>query len=300
MYACAVTRDGRTLPNISKQESRPYASYAAGDVTKYDTIRRMLQRVSPAGVIWAATSSGVKKGGGDPVDVDYKGAHNTAKACIACDVPKLAFISAGCVTRPNSLGSIVVNKMAKLSYGDRCGWVDAKVAGEYAVRDLYNQAAVKKKKLAYVIVRPAAALSNKPPVGVNDLIVMRGDLYSSATSISRTNVAQTVVAALLKGRATDFTTFEVCPANRLYKNDDGNLFDLLCLPTQNQKRTAGDLPPELVHRDAHSYEELLDGLVTDQDLLKRYRSLVSDYRGGEGVPPVEEDVTTSSMEKMSS
>lgn len=282
-YVRAVVRRRRTLDNLSKA-SEPYISYSVGDVTCYDSILSIL-KLGAAGVIWAATSSGVKQGGGDAVDVDYKGAYFTAKACLACNVPKLAFISAGCVTRPDSLGSKAVNMVAKLSYGDH-PWVDAKMAGEAAVRDLYSAKNKKKNKAAYVIIRPAAALSNKPPIRVEDLLVMQGDVYSSAESVSRTNIAHTVVRALLKGKATDYVTFEVCPAVRLYKNDEGNVLDLFGLYTTKQT-TMPDLPQRLVHMNTASYGDLLEGLVTDEDMLKQYGSIVSDYRG-ERVPPVED------------
>jgi hypothetical protein len=219
------------------------------------------------------------------MEVDYKGAHYTAKACLACNVAKLAFISAGCVTRPNSLGSRAVNMVAKLSYGEY-PWIDAKVAGEAAVRDMYNETRNNKKNVAYVIVRPAAALSNKPPIPVGELLVMQGDIFSSAESISRTNIAHIVISALLKGKPTDFATFEVCPAVRLYKNDEGNLLDLVGLPTMKQT-TVPDLPKTLTHRNAVSYGQLLDGLVTDEDMPKQFGSIVNDYRG-EGIPSVKD------------
>ena len=284
-YVRAVTRTENNN-NKNKLDNNRYISYVVGDVRSQESVHSIIQQ-GAAGVVWAVTSSGVKKGGGDALEVDYKGAYYTAKACLDCNVPKLAFISAACVTRPDALGSKVVNKMTQWTYGE-VPWTDAKLAGEVAVRDLYKDREKKRKKgnLAYVIIRPAAALSNKPPIPVNKLVVMQGDVYSSAQSISRTNVANIVVSALEKGRATDFVTFEVAPAVRLYKNDEGNILDLMCLPTSNQK-TDLDLPKALVHRNGSSYEELLDGLVTDEDMAKDYGSILNDYRG-EGAPSVKE------------
>lgn len=305
-YVRAVVRSGPTKRTTSptfldeaypERVSSSYVSYAVGDVTSFDSIWNVIQPEqgkAPAGVIWAVTSSGVKQGGGDVLEVDYRGAYNTAKACLACHVPpKLAFISAGCVTRPSSLGSRAVNAMAKLAFGD-FPWVDAKMAGEAAVRDLYKQEGWNKRdetnaKPSYVIIRPTATLSNKPPIPVDELLVMQGDVYSSAEFLSRTNVANTVVSSLLKGTATDFTTLEVCPALRLYKNEEGNVFDLLGLPTWKQT-TSPDLPKQLVHRNARSYEDLLDGLVTDEDMLKQYASIVNDYHV-ENLPVAEEFVS---------
>jgi len=171
------------------------------------------------------------------------------------------------------------------------------MAGETAVRDLYNQEARKsitsdeeknKEYLlpSYVIIRPAAALSCKKPVDVGDLLVQQGDMYSSAESISRMNVAELAVAALQSGRETDFCTLEVSPASRLYKNDDGNFLDLLCLPTKNQKQAPEelDLPKELVHAHCESYSDLLKGLLTDEEMVRSYGSIVSSYRGDESLP----------------
>ena len=274
-YVCAVTRNGRTLDNIPKT-SEPYVSYAVGDVTSFDSVLSVLEP-GAAGVVWAATSSGVKKGGGDAFEVDSKGAYFTAKACLACNVPKLAFLSAGCVTHPNALGAKAVNTMTQWTYG-KLPWTDAKLAGEAAVRQLYRNRTRNKTNLAYVIIRPAASLSNKTPIPVDDLLVMQGDVYSSAQTISRTNVAHVVVGALMKGKATDSVTFEVAPARALYKYDEGNVLDLLNLPTKKQT-TIPDLPKALVHRNALSYDDLLDGLVTDEEMIKQYGSIISDYRG---------------------
>ena len=281
----AVTRTEKVLDNITPSESK-YVSYAVGDVRNYNAILEVLKR-GAAGVIWAATSSGVKKGGGDAADVDYKGAYHVAKACLECKVPKLAFLSAACVTHPNAPGSKAVNFLTKFTYGDT-PWIDAKIAGEEAVREQYKNS--KKKNAAYVIVRGAAPLVNKPPVPVQDVMVLQGDLYSSGESISRVNVARMVVAALLKGKATDFTTFEVCPATRLYKNDEANFLDLAGLPSLHQTDRP-DLPKELVHKNADSYEELLDGLLTDKQ-MEKYKTIVTGYRG-QGVPPIKEDTIRS-------
>jgi hypothetical protein len=176
-----------------------------------------------------------------------------------------------------------VNGLTQWTYGD-LPWTEAKLAGETAVRDLYKS---KAKGQEYVVVRPAAALVNKPPIPVDHLVVMQGDVYSSAQHISRNNVANVVVSALLNGHATDSCTFEVAPAFRLYKNDQGNFFDLLCLPTKNQSNNHLDLPQALVHRNAASYDELLDGLVTDDEMKRDYGFVLHDGRKREDVPSLE-------------
>eukprot|EP01083_Nonionella_stella_P024141 66747_1 len=253
-----------------------YVSYVEGvDVTNYDQVLKALHEGSPAGAVWAVTA----KPGSSALDVDCKGAYHTAKACLACNVPKLAFLSAGAVTRPNSLGSKAVNFLTQWSYGD-CPYMDAKMAGEEAVRDLYRSP-LNNNDLSYVIIRGAAALVDKSPIPVDNLLVMQGDVYSSAESISRANIAEMVVSALSKGKATDCVTFEVAPNVKLYKNDQGNVLDLLGLPSMEQT-TEPDLPKELAHK-AMTYSDLLDGLVNDEDLEQKYRSIISDYRG-QGFP----------------
>ncbi len=72
LYTRAITRSGRkTLEDDSN-----YVSYASGDVTSYEAIKKAVEGSS--GVIFAASASGKKKGG-DPEHVDYLGLYNTAK-----------------------------------------------------------------------------------------------------------------------------------------------------------------------------------------------------------------------------
>ena len=276
----AVTRtEGSPLPNITPTEA-PYVSYTTADVRDYESIREVLKQ-GAAGVIWAVTSSGTKKGGGDAASVDAQGAHNVAKACLDCKVPKLAFLSAACVTHPTAPGSKMVNFLTQFTYGDT-PWTDAKLAGEQAVRDLYHQQQQhtknKKKQSAYVIVRGAAPLVNKRTVPVQDLMILQGDLYSSGESIARGNVARAVTAALFSPY-TDNCTLEICPAQRLYKNEEANALDLLGLPCPHQTQHPEDLPPELVHAHADSYAQLLQGpFATDKELETDYSDIVTGYR----------------------
>ena len=72
LYTRAITRSGRQTVN----EQSDFVSYASGDVTSYETIKKAVQGSS--GVIFAASASGKKKGG-DPEHVDYLGLYNTAK-----------------------------------------------------------------------------------------------------------------------------------------------------------------------------------------------------------------------------
>jgi hypothetical protein len=112
LYCKAVTRSGRqVLPTDSS-----FVTYGAGDVTNYESVAAAVKGAS--GVIFAASASGAKKGG-DPAHVDYLGVYNTAKACLASNVPKLAVISAGTVSRPDSAGFKATNFFVKYVYGDR-------------------------------------------------------------------------------------------------------------------------------------------------------------------------------------
>ena len=265
----AVSRTGRPLTNIVDDQQKDYITYAKADVTNSKSIEKAITP-GAAAVIWAATSPM----GGSAFEVDYKGAYYTAKACVANEIPKLVFLSAGCVTRPKSLGFRAVNFVTQWAYGEY-PFMDSKMAGEDAVRDLYSG----QKKSAYVIVRGAAALSDKPPIPASKLVVMQGDMYTSAASISRTNVAQMVVSALLSGKATDFCTFEVAPAVQLYQNDEANILDILGLPSWTQTMDP-DLPEQLFHRNTRlgQYEDLLQGLLTDEEMRREYgSSILSNY-----------------------
>lgn len=259
LYTKALTRSGRdVLGSPSK-----FVSYSPGDVTSFDSIKDAIKGAS--GVIFAASASGKKKGG-DPAHVDYLGVYNTAKACLDCEVPKLVVISAAAVTRPESAGFKATNFFVKYVYGDNI--MGYKIAGEAIMRDLY--AASPNKSLAYSVVRPGG-LSDKPSKGSSVVHVSQGDVLVS--EVSREDVALVSVAALLKGKATDFTTIELNQLEGLGKAQ-GNL---------------PDAPPQLIHDGAPTFDALLDGLLTDEELKKSYPSLVSDFRG-EGIESIEKIV----------
>jgi NAD(P)H-binding len=147
--------------------------------------------------------------------------------------------------------------------------MDFKIAGESIVRDLY--AARGGPGLAYSIVRPGG-LNDKPSVGSSMVHVSQGDVYSS--EIPREDVALVTVATLLKGQGTDFTTFELNQVEGLGK----------------AMKTLPDLPSELVHAGAKSFDGLLDGLLTDKSIKQKYPEIISGFRG-EGVPPIDKLLT---------
>ncbi len=256
LYVCATTRSGRRV--IDNGSS--YVSYAPADVTKYESVSNALKGAS--GCIFAASASG-KNAGGEPPAVEYLGAYNTGKACLANNVAKLVLISSTAVTRPNSLGFKATNFSVKFSIGDRV--MDAKIAGEAAIRDLYADS----NGPAYCIVRPGGLQNREESAGSANVHVSQGDVYAS--EIGRIDVAETCVAALLKGKATDFTTLEVNLVEGLIKCQRG-------LP---------DLPKELIHAGAPSFDSLLDGLLTDAEMEERYPELLNPDFRGDGLPSLE-------------
>eukprot|EP00980_Cylindrotheca_fusiformis_P008145 scaffold1727_cov133-Cylindrotheca_fusiformis.AAC.48 len=249
LFVRAATRDGRQVLDVES----PYVTYSVCDVTNIQSLNEAVAGAS--GVIFAASASGKAKGG-VPREVDYMGAANTAIACLKHGVPKLVLISAGTVSRPTSPGFKATNYFVKNIYGEKI--MDYKIAGEAAVRDIYNQSS--KKGLAYTILRPGG-LNGRPSKGPSRIHISQGDVYSS--EISREDVALVAVSALLKGVATDFTTFELNQVSGLTKA-------IASLP---------DLPAELIHTGAPSYNDLLDGLFTDAELSRKYPDIVSNFDG---------------------
>lgn len=173
-------------------------------------------------------------------------------------------VSAGSVTRPDFVGFKATNLFVKYVYGEKI--MDHKIAGEEAMRDLYaNQS-----ECAYCVVRPGG-LSDAQGEGPGLIHVSQGDVYSA--EITRSDVAEVTVAALLKGKATDFTTFELNMQKGLAK-------------VSKDLETPAD---ELVHAGAKSYDSLLDGLLTDGELKSKYPQFVSGFRGDK-IKPISEVV----------
>ena len=97
----------------------------------------------------------------------------------------------------------------------------------------------------------------------------QGDVYSA--EITRQDVAEVSVAALLKGKATDFTTFELNMKKGLNK-------------VSKDLETPG---PALVHDGAKSYDALLDGLLTDEAMKSSYPQYMNNFRGDK-IKPISE------------
>ena len=171
--------------------------------------------------------------GGDPANVDYLGVYNTAKACLDFNVPKLVAISAGTCTRPNSAGLKATNFFVKYVYGE--GIMDAKFAGESAMWDLY--AASGKPALGHTVIRPDG-LTLEPSVGPAKLHLSQGDVYSGEVTREDAALVAMAVAALVKGKATDFTTFELNQVKGIGK----------------AMKELPDLPSELIHNGSSSFD----------------------------------------------
>jgi hypothetical protein len=134
------------------------------------------------------------------------------------------------------------------------------------MRELYA-ASPKSPPLAYTVIRPGG-LSDKPSVGANKVFVSQGDVLAS--EVSREDIALVTVAALLKGKATDFTTLEVNQVEGIAKAQSD-------LP---------DVPPELIHTGSSTFEGLLDGLLTDSEMRQKEAKFMSNFRG-DGIEPIE-------------
>ena len=133
-------------------------------------------------VIFAATAPA----NGLPDEVDHLGLVNAAEACIAADVPRFVVVSGAGVTKTQSPAYAFLNMFG--------GRMDAKVAGEEAVRALYRRASggASRGSCSYTVVRPSGLLDG-PPKGPGALAVNQGD--EAAGFINRADVAACCVEA---------------------------------------------------------------------------------------------------------
>ena len=212
--------------------SSPLVRAVAADVTVPDQLPAVVAGASL--VVFAATAPA----GGDPDAVDHRGLAETARACIAAGVPRLVVVSGAGVTKPASPAYRFLNLFG--------GRMDAKVAGEDAVRDLYRRAADANRRAprdeaeregdgtegyeptpSYTIVRPSGLLDG-PGTGPGGLATNQGD--EAAGFVDRADVAACCVAA---GRspATRGCTFEVYAAGTAVATETLSLADILSDPT---------------------------------------------------------------------
>ena len=183
----ACTRSG--LFNTEELLGSPsnFVTPAYADVTRPKSLESAVMGASI--VIFAATASAF----GTPSEVDDQGLTNTAKACIAAQVPRLVVVSGAGVTKIESPAYRFLNLFG--------GRMDAKLAGEATVRSIYASAP---SSLAYTIVRPSGLMLGVAK-GPGALELNQGD--EVAGSMSRADVAAVCVECALSEAAAR-TTFE--------------------------------------------------------------------------------------------
>lgn len=175
----------------------PLLQTAMADVTRPETVATATRGART--VFFACTAPA----NGEPDLVDRKGLIDVARACIENNVSRLVVISGAGVTKTSSPAYRFLN-----AFGGR---MDAKLAGEDELRDVYRAAAAAgrtKGDVSYTIVRPSGLLDG-PGKGVTALAVNQGD--EAAGFIHRVDAAETAVEAAANARCAN-VTFEVYDA----------------------------------------------------------------------------------------
>ena len=169
----AATRSGDFVGDASSK----LVSVARGDVTDPPSLASLITRTTGA-VIYAASASRSKeaKKSSNAKAVDRDGLVDVAKLCIANDVPRLVVVSSGGVSKPSSAVYIFLNLAAG-------GIMDAKIAGEDALRRLYAAPGVAERGVGYTVVRPGGLLRDAglgvSAVELNQGHLNRADLLST-------------------------------------------------------------------------------------------------------------------------
>ncbi len=189
----AATRTGEFVGDASK-----LVTVAKGDVTDAASLESLITDQTGA-VIFAASASrqADAKKTSNAKAVDNVGLVNCAKLCIEKSVPRLVVVSSGGVSKPSSAVYIFLNLAAN-------GIMDAKIAGEDAVRRLYAAPGLAEKNIGYTVVRPGGLLRDAG-LGVSAVELNQGDTKSGR--INRADVAAICIESLDSKAAFD-TTFE--------------------------------------------------------------------------------------------
>ena len=189
----AATRTGEFVGEANK-----LVTVAKGDVTSLASLEPLITEQTGA-VIFAASASrqADAKKTSNAKAVDNVGLVNCAKLCIEKSVPRLVVVSSGGVSKPSSAVYIFLNLAAN-------GIMDAKIAGEDAVRRLYAAPGLTEKNIGYTVVRPGGLLRD-PGLGVSAVELNQGDTKSGR--INRADVAAICIESLDSKAAFD-TTFE--------------------------------------------------------------------------------------------
>ena len=201
----AATRTGEFVGEASK-----LVTVAKGDVTSLASLEPLITENTGA-VIFAASASrqADAKKTSNAKAVDNIGLVNCAKLCIEKSVPRLVVVSSGGVSKPSSAVYIFLNLAAN-------GIMDAKIAGEDAVRKLYAAPELIEKNIGYTVVRPGGLLRD-PGMGVSAVKLNQGDTKSGR--INRADVAAICIESLDSKAAFD-TTFECYYADTAKGLDD--------------------------------------------------------------------------------
>ena len=201
----AATRTGDFFGDASK-----LVTVAKGDVTDAASLEPLITEQTGA-VIFAASASrqADAKKTSNAKAVDNIGLVNCAKLCIEKGVPRLVVVSSGGVSKPSSAVYIFLNLAAN-------GIMDAKLAGEDAVRKLYAAPGLAEKNVGYTVVRPGGLLRD-PGLGVSAVELNQGDTKSGR--INRADVAAICIESLDSKAAFD-TTFECYYADTAKGLDD--------------------------------------------------------------------------------
>ena len=201
----AATRTGEFVGDASK-----LVTVAKGDVTDAASLEPLITEQTGA-VIFAASASrqADAKKTSNAKAVDNIGLVNCAKLCIEKGVPRLVVVSSGGVSKPSSAVYIFLNLAAN-------GIMDAKIAGEDAVRKLYAAPGLAEKNVGYTVVRPGGLLRD-PGLGVSAVELNQGDTKSGR--INHADVAAICIESLDSKAAFD-TTFECYYADTAKGLDD--------------------------------------------------------------------------------
>ena len=189
----AATRTGEFVGEANK-----LVTVAKGDVSSLASLEPLITEQTGA-VIFAASASrqADAKKTSNAKAVDNVGLVNCAKLCIEKSVPRLVVVSSGGVSKPSSAVYIFLNLAAN-------GIMDAKIAGEDAVRRLYAAPGLAEKNIGYTVVRPGGLLRDAG-LGVSAVELNQGDTKSGR--INRADVAAICIESLESKAAFD-TTFE--------------------------------------------------------------------------------------------
>jgi nucleoside-diphosphate-sugar epimerase len=261
----ACTRSGEFDAAALLGAASPLVTSVSADVTKPETLPDAVAGVDT--VIFAATAPAF----GSPREVDLVGLESTARACIANSVTRFVLISGAGVTKLESPAYRFLNR-----FGCR---MDAKLAGESAVRALYATAP---PGITYTIVRPSGLrdadwAARLPARGPAALEINQGD--EVAGSISRADLAAVAVECAARDAAAG-ATFEVYDVGSEMATRSLSISGILSDPTAQavarfvtRERGQAPVPVTGCERRGADYATLFSGLKGDLFEIKPFTRL---------------------------